>query len=186
MRKINSKSDSDIRANFKVDSIAYREIKPWLLKKHYAHRIPSISYAFGLYDIGGILCGVCSFGSPASPFLVKGILGEKIYQVLELNRLCVNDNLPRNALSYFVSQCLKRIPKPMIVVSYADTAHNHHGYIYQATNWIYTGLSSPHKEYKIDGLSNIHSRHIFDKSANGGVKRKLILSIDCKVNTILK
>ena len=34
----------------KVLPIQHYETKTWLLNRHYAKRIPSISYAFGLYD----------------------------------------------------------------------------------------------------------------------------------------
>lgn len=148
---------------YSVNPISFNDIKPWLLKKHYAHRIPSISYSFGLFDLHGVLQAVCSFGLPASPSLIQGVFGGKYKEcIIELNRLCACDGLPKNALSFFVSQCLSKLPTPMCVVSYADTSHNHHGYIYQATNWIYTGLSDAHKEYRITGCENLHSRHIFD------------------------
>jgi len=58
---------------------------------------------------------------------------------LELNRLVIDEGSKKNVLSFFVSQTLKKLPCPNVVVSYADTSQNHHGYIYQATNWIYTG-----------------------------------------------
>lgn len=38
--------------------ITYEDTKPFLLKKHYAHRMPSISFAFGLYkddELHGVL-----------------------------------------------------------------------------------------------------------------------------------
>ena len=54
------------------------------------------------------------------------------------------------------------ITKPKVIVSYADTSLGHHGYIYQATNWIYTGLSAKRKDYKIKGL-DLHSASIFDR-----------------------
>jgi len=56
-----------------------------------------------------------------------------------------------------VGNSLKLLPKPSIVVSYADTSMNHNGYIYQATNFIYTGLSAKRTEWRIRG-SNRHSR----------------------------
>lgn len=37
-----------------VRPITYDDTKPFLLKKHYAHRMPSISYAYGLF-IDGVL-----------------------------------------------------------------------------------------------------------------------------------
>ena len=137
----------------------------WLLHKHYAHRIPSISYAFGIYDSSNILNGICTFGCPPSSSLRIGICGKE-YQsiVLELNRLCLIDNHPKNLTSYFVSNCLKSLPKPSIIISYADTAHNHHGYIYQACNFIYTGLSAIRTDWHIDGLDKLHGISIADES----------------------
>lgn len=150
-------------SKFMVWPIGYRDTKEWLLHKHYAHRIPSISYAFGLYS-DNVLEGVCTFGIPASPSLVNGAFGGKYVDIFyELNRLVVNDGLPRNTLSFFVGQCLRMLPKPMIIVSYSDTSMHHHGYIYQATNFLYTGLSSAHSEYKLQDTDNKHSRHLFDK-----------------------
>ena len=35
--------------NIFVTSISYNETKEWLLKKHYAKRMCSITYAFGLF-----------------------------------------------------------------------------------------------------------------------------------------
>jgi len=132
----------------------------WLLHKHYAKRIPSISYSFGLFD-NSVLIGVCTFGKPASNSLCVGICGEQHSdKVYELNRLCVNDMLPKNTLSFFVAKCLKLLPPPLILVSYADTSMGHHGYIYQATNWLYTGLSAKRTErYDADDPDK-HSRHI--------------------------
>jgi len=126
--------------NYQVKPIDYQDCKEWFLKKHYAKRIPSISFCFGLYS--DKLEGVCSLGKPASPNLCESICGNEYKElVYELNRLVVNDGLPRNTLSYFVSQTLKLLPE-LIIVSFADAHQGHHGYIYQATNWIYTGKSS--------------------------------------------
>lgn len=51
----------------------------------------------------------------------------------------------------------------MLIVSYADTSHNHHGYIYQATNWLYSGLSAPFQEAMVKGLENLHSSTILER-----------------------
>lgn len=148
--------------NYNVKSIKSFECNDWLLNKHYAKRIPSISFSFGLYDLKNILQGVCTIGKPPSPSLCDGVCGkENSKYVYELNRLCVNDGLPKNTLSMFVGKILTLIPK-MILVSYADTSQNHNGYIYQATNWIYTGLSDKRTEWK-EKNSNLHSKSVCDK-----------------------
>lgn len=149
--------------DFYVDNVLFSECKEWLLKKHYAHRIPSISYSFGLFE-KGILKGVCTFGTPLSSPLKNTICGiDNAKYVIELNRLVVDCD-KKNITSYFVSQCMKKIDKPKIIVSYADTEMNHHGYIYQACNFIYTGMSIPFKDLMIKGYDNLHNQTIMDMS----------------------
>lgn len=144
-----------IKDRFTVAPIQSWECKEWLLEKHYARRIPSISFAFGLYE-DSALVGVCTFGTPASSTLLKGVCGDD-YQLIvkELNRLVIGSDAA-NAGSFFISQCFSLLPKPLILVSYADTAQGHHGYIYQATNWLYTGLSSKFSDPKVVGLEHQH------------------------------
>jgi len=77
-------------------------------------------YAFGLYDESQLI-GVVTYGIPASPSLCMGICGKEWSdKVLELNRLCLQDN-SKNQSSFLVANSIKLLPKPTIVVSYADT-----------------------------------------------------------------
>jgi hypothetical protein len=152
-----------IKNKYKIKSIDNYECKEWLIYKHYAKRIPSISYAFGLHDLNNIIIGVVTYGRPVSHPLIKNAFnGEYQNNFLELNRLVINDNYEKNLLSFFVSESLKMLPKPNVIVSYADTSQGHHGYIYQATNWIYTGLSEKFKDYTIKGFEHLHSASIMD------------------------
>jgi len=147
---------------YTVRTIMSFECREWFLKKHYAKRLPSTSYAFGIYKEKKLM-GVCSYGRPMSPALVSGSFNG-LYQdnFLELNRLVIDEKSKKNVLSFFVSQTLKKLPSPNVIVSYADTSQDHHGYIYQATNWIYTGLSAKRPDYKIKGLEHLHSASITD------------------------
>jgi hypothetical protein len=150
-----------IRDKYTIKSIDSFQCKEWLLYKHYAKRIPPIEYSFGLYN-DAILCGVVTFGTPVSSTLRDLWDGE--YKLMELNRLVINDGVEKNVLSYFVSNSLQLLPKPLVLVSYADTSQGHHGYIYQATNWIYTGLSIPFKDYYVRGMEHLHNGTIMDMS----------------------
>ena len=142
-----------------VRPIQNYETKTWLLNKHYAKRMPSISYAFGLYD-DDFLIGICTFGSPPSPSLCVGVCGEEHKdKVVELNRLILETDKP-NSASFLVSQSLKLLPKPSIVISYADTKQGHVGYIYQATNFFYTGATVERTD--MGGIDGKHSRHAKD------------------------
>ena len=158
----------NIKDKYKVKSIDSYLCKDWLLNKHYAKRLCSISYSFGLFN-NNLLIGVLTIGKPASPQLCNGVCGlENSKYVYELNRLCVNDNLEKNVLSYFVSQSLKLINKNMILVSYADTKMNHNGYIYQATNWIYTGATKERTDIGFE--DGTHSRH-YSKNIDYSIRK---------------
>lgn len=141
--------------------IKNEETAPWLLKKHYAKRMPQIMYAFGLYKDESLI-GVITYGIPASPSLCMGICGKEYSdKVLELNRICLESN-EKNQASYFVAKTLQLLTKPTIVVSYADTAQGHVGYVYQASNFIYTGLSANRVDWTIKGQEHKHSKTISD------------------------
>ncbi len=124
--------------------------------KHYAGRRPNIFKAFGWY-IGGELVAVCTFGKPATGFLCRGICGiEYSSNVYELNRL-VRVDWMTEPLSCFLGGVLKRLKKEnWIVVSYSDTGMNHHGYIYQACNFLYTGKTRQRTDPYSHGK---HARH---------------------------
>ena len=53
-------------------------------------------------------------------------------------------------------------------MSYADTAWGHVGYVYQATNWLYTGMSAKRTDtYQPDGL---HPR-AYNKNNHSNLKQ---------------
>lgn len=148
---------------FEVRSIKPEESHDWLLHIHYARRLPPISYAFGLYaDLE--LVGVVTYGTPSSAPLREGVAGtENAHLVVELNRLCFAAPVP-NGASMLVGRSLRMLPSPLIVVSYADTGQGHIGYVYQACNFIYTGLSAKRTDWKIRGQEHLHGQTIADMS----------------------
>jgi hypothetical protein len=155
-------NDTSILSIYSVKSIATEDCKEWLLYKHYAKRLCPIEFAFGLFNDKNIMQGILTVGTPVSNTLRN--LWNNEYKLMELNRLVVNENLPKNTLSFFVMSAIKMLPKPLVLVSYADTSKNHHGYIYQATNWIYTGLSAKFNDYYVKGMEHLHNGTIMDMS----------------------
>ena len=145
-----------------VKKISRADCSEYILQIHYAKRWPSISYAFGLF-IENELCGVVTYGTPASATLRRGIAGDKfIADILELNRLCLKYNR-KNEASFLVGNSLKMLPKNKIIVSFADSSQNHIGYVYQATNFIYTGLSAKRTDWKIKGKEHLHGQTVADE-----------------------
>jgi hypothetical protein len=144
------------REDYQVIPVSYEDTKPFILNIHYAKRMPSISYAYGLLDKEELV-GVVTYGMPASPWLCKGLCGEDNKKlVIELNRLVLKYNR-KNEASFLVSASLKMLPKPRVVVSYADTAQGHTGYIYQACNFLFTGTTKPRTD--MAAVGGKHPRH---------------------------
>jgi hypothetical protein len=93
-------------------------------------------------------------------------------KVIELNRLVLNETLPKNSASYLVARAMRLLPKPKIVVSYADTKQGHIGYVYQACSFIYTGLSSKFLDPKVKGLEHQHHATYAHGLNNAQLKEK--------------
>lgn len=145
-----------------VRHITSRTAMPWIMDRHYAHRRCPISYAFGGYEAGKLV-GIVTFGTPASAPLRSGVCGpEWADRLLELNRLCCENR--KNVASAIVGGALRLLPRPRVIVSFADTEQNHVGYVYQATNFIYTGLSAKRTDWKIRGKEHLHGATVADES----------------------
>jgi hypothetical protein len=137
---------------------------------HYLHRKAPVSVAFGMFDNVGAIVGVVTYGVPASSTLLRGVCGaDEAKNVYELNRLWVADEVPKNGESYLIGNTINKLDRE-IIVSYADSSQNHIGIVYQATNWIYTGLSSKFRDPKVKGLENQHHATY----ANGLTNRQVI------------
>jgi len=108
------------------------------------------------------MIGVVTYGTPLSSTLKDGVCGEEwASKVLELNRLCCESR--KNLASTLVGRSLQMLPKPSIIVSYADTGQGHLGFVYQATNFIYTGLSAAFKDPMVKGMEHKHHTTIGDE-----------------------
>lgn len=145
-----------------IRQITRAECSEFILGIHYARRWPSISFAFGLFR-GEKLEGIVTYGTPASAPLRSGIAGAEFAPfVLELNRLCLRANRHNDA-SMLVGRSLKLPPKGRIVVSFADSSQGHVGYVYQATNFTYCGLSAKRTDWAVKGKEHLHGQTIADE-----------------------
>lgn len=135
-------------------------------KFHYAKCVPSISYAFNVFNDDDEWCGVICYGVGACPQIAKAF---GLYQgeVLELVRVALNgkQEITSKAVALSLKLLHKIAPQIKIIVSYADKDQSHIGIIYQATNWIYLGETTANKKaqsYIING-KKYHNKTIHDK-----------------------
>lgn len=119
-----------------------KAIKLACLNFHYAKSVPSVMYAYNVYNDKDEWCGVICFGIGANNNISK-TFGYNSGEVLELERVALNGKQEQTSKAVALSlKCLhKDCPICKIVVSYSDHRQKHLGTIYQATNWLYMGLT---------------------------------------------
>ena len=138
-----------------VRPITRQTALPMIVEKHYMHRVPPISRAFGLFADEDMI-GVVTYGVSASTTLRKGVCGvDQASNVYELTRLWTEDFAPHNAESFLIANTVKQLDKE-IIVTFAEINAGHVGTIYQAANFMYCGLSSKFRDPKVKGLEHQH------------------------------
>lgn len=156
---------------WKVRAVDSKTATALVVKNHYLHRRAPCSFAFGLFNSADELKGVIIYGTPSSAPLRSGVAGkENAGNVIELTRLWVADDVPKNGESFLIGRTVRQVNKE-IVVSYAEAAQGHVGFVYQATNWLYTGLSAKRTNWTIDGVSK-HCQTLADKYTAAEIRRK--------------
>ena len=155
-----------------VKQYTIKEIVPSLAKTfviswHYSHSMPASKVCFGLYR-GEDLIGVAVYGDPAMRHQATCYACD-----IELRRLCIIDDTPKNAESRFIGLTLKALRKKgfKAVLSLADPEHGHQGAIYRASNFECLGeeRGTGSRLLVVDGVE-MHSRSAFRKFGRSGIK----------------
>lgn len=146
--------------NIRVAPMPLRIAKLPLIANHYLHSVPGGTLlAFGVFLlarlVGALTLGV---GPKNGHRLVGGAVPD---DVITLSRLWLADELPPNSESRVIAIVLRSLRKHTsfrFVLAYADPSVGHVGTVYQASGWLYTGLSEPMPLYDLgDGVLR-HSR----------------------------
>lgn len=145
-----------IKGNYTIKEVSYKIAMDIVVENHYLHRKAPCSKAFGLFDLEDRIKGVVCYGVSCSSTLLRGVCGDSEKQnIYELTRLWVCDSVPKNGETFLIGNTIKKLDKE-IIISFADTSQGHNGVIYQAANFIYTGLSAKFKDPKVKGLEHQH------------------------------
>lgn len=134
-------------------------IRDFLKQWHYSDYVNiQAKETFGLYrnNVFGLpeLIGVAVYTRPAGVSAAQHYYPENPTRCLELRRLCLIDDTPKNAESYFVGATLRWLKKNSdweYVISYADEEQGHKGVIYRAANFKYLGETKPGRTLEVDG-----------------------------------
>lgn len=144
----------------KIDWATHEAAKFACEKWHYSRSMPvGKSVKVGAWE-DEIFIGVVIFAYGANNNIGKPYNLQQI-ECCELVRIALSSHV--TAVSKIVSIALRFLrnnsPGIRLVVSYADTAQGHHGGVYQAGNWVFTGTSKGATQYVINGRI-VHSMQI--------------------------
>lgn len=130
--------------SFHVMEVCRDSANELVAKNHYSRKFYSASYIhLGLY-VGKQIRGVLQFGYAMNPQSMAGVVeGTKIDEYLELNRMWIDDDMPRNseskAISYSIKFIRRKYPKVAWIQSFADERCGRFGVVYQAASFLYCG-----------------------------------------------
>ena len=165
--------DTSPKILFNIKKIDYKTATKIVVDNHYLHRRAPCSSAYGLFcNKCNNIIGVVIYGVSCSSTLLRGICGDdESKNVYELTRLWIKDGTPKNTESFLIGNTLKLLDKE-IVVSFAEIQQGHKGTVYQATNFLYCGLSAKFKDPKVKGLEHQHHATYANRMTMQQVKEK--------------
>jgi hypothetical protein len=126
--------------NLKVEFCDHQAAKYACINWHYSKSIPAGKLVkFGVWENDKYI-GCVLYGRGACNNLAKS-LSLKVTECCELVRVALTKHkAPVSKIMAITLLLLKKqCPGLRAIVSFADSNKNHHGGIYQATNWIYIG-----------------------------------------------
>lgn len=153
--------------NLRLDYCSHQAAEFACKHWHYSKTIPCGKLVkFGVWEdekfIGAIIYGRGATPQIGSPY---GLLQT---QICELVKIALTNH--KTPVSKMIGISLKLLRKQnsglKMVVSFADGSQNHHGGIYQASNWIYCGGAETHK-YIVLGKEH-HPKTLHAKYGIGG------------------
>lgn len=125
---------------------------------HYSEQMPAgKTIKFGVWENSEFV-GAIVYGRGANKTLGQPYgLGQ--LEACELVRIALRDH--DTPVTQLVAESLRQLrliaPGLRLVISFADPEQGHHGGIYQAGNWIYTGMTPSVAEYLVNGR-RVHGR----------------------------
>lgn len=156
---------------FRIYEISKPVAREFVSDWHYSGTCPVITYALGLY-LDNELYGVLVFARP------NGRGSKQAYgNVLEISRLVLLDEAPRNSESWFIARALKWLKSKDAYVgalAYADPYYGHDGMIYRASNFRYSGRT--HNSCPVIWKGKLYHRRIMNGTSQ--IARDLRAALD--------
>lgn len=158
----------------KVKAIPWRICAQLIEKNHYSHRYPGATQVNLGAFLSQRLIGCLTFGLGVCVNYKNFVRGSTEKNYFELTRLWVEDAIGKNAESRIVKVSLFLIKKFLSrikwILSFADENYGHRGIIYQACNFIYTGIGGTTPALKFSDGTIKHRRTLGKKFGSSSIE----------------
>jgi hypothetical protein len=187
-------SKCDLKIDWATHDAARYACEHW----HYSECLPAGKLVkVGAWENGKFI-GVVLFGRGATPNLGRPYNLQQD-ECVELVRIALAQHQTSvSRIAAIAIKFLKRSnPRLRLIVSFADQSQGHHGGIYQAGNWIYSGSGQEATFYKIHGklthprsigakglIQNIHGARRLDPNARAVLipgKHRYLMPLDSEM-----
>ena len=181
----------------KIDWCSFKTAKFAVMKWHYSKCMPSGKLIkIGVWENDKFI-GCVLFGRGANNVLGRPYdLAQT--ECCELVRIALSKHI--TPVSRIIAISIKKLkllcPGMKLIISFADTEQDHIGAIYQASNWIYLGMSKAAEEYIVNGkrmhgrsmraLYGTHINKLFIKKIMGSSKHRYAMPLNDKIKIILE
>jgi len=156
----------------RISAIHVAEARRFVAAHHYNKVMPRLTkLCVGGYSHGELVA-VATFGYGVRPVhTLRGLFPSlSVPEYLEIGRLCVDDRMPRNTESHFMSLAFRMVkrtfPHVKVIYSWADGIVGKPGYVYQASNFYYGGFIWT-EMYLSDTGTRVHPRTMQGISTGG-------------------
>lgn len=134
-----------MRYNYEIKLLTKNEALEMVQKYHYSNTLPKLNKYFVGFYLNNSLVGLITLGWGTRPLhTIQKIfpsLSTKDY--LEIGRMCMSEEMPRNSESQMISQLIKWLkknhPEIKVLFTWADGMLGKCGYVYQSCNFYYAG-----------------------------------------------
>lgn len=131
--------------NFEVKEITKDVALDMIKKYHYSNTLPKLNKCFVGFYLENELVGVVTLGWGTRPLhtIKKLFPSLETKDYLEIGRMCMTNDMPKNSESQMLSLLTKfikqKLPYVKVLFTWADGMLGKCGYVYQASGFIYCG-----------------------------------------------
>ena len=156
--------------DYLCSKVSTKDVEEFCRRYHYTGTGGNMSWRYGLWE-GATLLGVVAYNLPTRETTESVFGPEHFDKVWHVGRLAMAEDAPRNSESRLISLSLKMIQAEHSdtwgILTYAATDVGHVGYVYQATNALYTGTGGD-SHYFVDGAGKRRSTYLTGKGVSKG------------------